>query len=207
MHKILITLIVFIFVSCSSHVPQAERSIATSTETILILGDSNLVGSFGDELHGAIQKWEEADVLSIAIGGGNPTYYNQTMINKCCGYKVRFSAKGGKIKILEKSGTKNNAKILPEYGSSVATILKQKKPSMIVIALGSNADALKNYSSLLKKMNDYDQDVPVYWIGPPNDKAINAAKADGNIQKALNSYPKNPYHFFSSQREIGRAHV
>lgn len=207
MTKFLLFVIITTFMACSSHQAKVERSISSTTPTILLLGDSNMVGSFGDELHGAITKWNEADVLSIAIGGGNPSYYNNTMSNKCCGYKVRFSEKGAKtFQIIAKSGTKNNAQVLPDYSGSLNAVLKKKKPSLVVIALGSNADSLKNYIALLKKIHDFDEALPVYWVGPPDDKAINAMKADTSIQKAIHEYPTSLYSFFSSQKVAKKIH-
>jgi hypothetical protein len=208
MTKISLALLLLLVASCSSQVKQVERAISSNptNPTILLVGDSNMVGSFGDELHGSIQKWNEADVLSIAIGGGNAAYYLNTMTNKCCGFKVRFSEKGAAIKILGKSGTKNMAQVLPEYGGSLLNVLKKKKPTMVVIALGSNADSLKNYTALLKKIHDFDDTIPVYWVGPPDDKAINAMKADTNIQKAVNEFPTSPYTFFSSQKVVKKLH-
>jgi len=207
MKNISIALLILLVASCTTKVANVHRRVSSVTPTILIAGDSNLVGSFGDELHASIQKWNEADVLSIAIGGGNAGYYLQTMSNKCCGYKVRFSEKGsGKVKILGRSGSKNNAQILPEYSGSFWNVIKDKRPSLIVIVLGSNADSLKNFSTLLKKIHEIDDSVPVYWVGPPDDKAIDAFKADRDIQNALNKYPTSPYTFFSSQKVAKKLH-
>jgi hypothetical protein len=207
MFKFFMGPIFLLLVSCSSHQGQIARSIS-STSTILVLGDSNLVGPFGDELHSAIMNWNEADVFSIAIGGGNPTYYLQPMANRCCGFRVRFSEKGSKIiKIVQKSNVKDGGKILAaEYGSSVFNVIKEKKPSMVVIALGSNSDSQKNYSELVSKIHAINQNTPIYWVGPPDSKEVNAVRADTYAQTALNQFPSSHYIFFSSQKVAKKLH-
>jgi len=194
--------------SCSStqQVP-AERSISSVKPFILILGDSNLVGSFGDVLHRSIAGWKDADVMSIAIGGGNASYYNRTMKNLCCGYKVRFSKKGStEVKVSSASNKKNSAVIAPEYNGNLTALLNDKKPTMVVIALGSNADSLPNHKTLLAKISNYNPNIPVYWVGPPADPKISSTKANAKIEAAINTYPTAPYYFFSSQKVAKHLH-
>lgn len=155
---------------------------------ILVIGDSNLVGSFGDSLHKEMASWKEADVISIAIGGGNASYYNRTMKNVCCGFKVRSSSKNSTaVSAISSSGKKTSAVILPEYNGNLFALIDQKKPTMIVIALGSNADSNANHNTLVNKINKYNPDLPIYWIGPPDASNINATRADAKIQGALES--------------------
>ena len=166
-----------------------------------------MVGSFGDSLHKEIASWKEADVISIAIGGGNATYYNRAMKNLCCGFKVRSSSKeNGIVKVISATGRKTSEVILPEYNGNLFSLIEKKKPSMIVIALGSNADSNTNHNTLITKINKYNPDLPVYWIGPPDASTINATRADGKIQAALNQYPASPYYFFSSQKVAKKLH-
>lgn len=202
--KLIPMIFLFVITACSS---VQTRSISSVTPMILVIGDSNLVGSFGETLHQEMASWREADVMSIAIGGGNATYYNRTMKNICCGYKVRASSMGeGKVKVIASSNSKNSAVILPEFNGSLSALIEKKKPVMIVIALGSNADSNVNHNSLVTKINKYNPDLPIYWIGPPDDSKINATRADGKIQAALNQYPRSPYSFFSSQKVAKKLH-
>lgn len=206
--KLIPLFLLFAVVSCSSVKDVSpDRKISSVTPTIVVIGDSNMVGSFGDSLHKEMASWKEADVISISIGGGNATYYNRTMKNICCGYKVRSSSKDSdSVKIHSSRGTKDSAVILPEYGGSLFTLIEKKKPIMVVIALGSNADSNVNHNTLVTKIHNYNPDVPIYWVGPPDDSAINATRADGKIQAALNQYPTSPYHFFSSQKVAKKLH-
>ena len=204
-----ITLFFALFLASCSSTTKApvDRSISSVKPFILILGDSNLVGSFGDALHGSVAGWKDADVMSIAIGGGNASYYNRAMKNLCCGYKVRLSKKGSsEVKVVSASNKKNSALIAPEYNGNLVALLNDKKPTMVVIALGSNADSLPNHKTLLAKINNYNPNIPVFWVGPPSDPKISANKSDIKIESAINSYPRSPYHFFSSQKVAKHLH-
>lgn len=203
--KLIPLILLVIIAACSS--TTGQRSISSVTPMILVIGDSNLVGSFGDTLHKEIASWKEADVISIAIGGGNASYYNRTMKNLCCGFKVRSSSKNNTtVNAISSSGKKTSAVILPEYNGNLFALIDQKKPVMIVIALGSNADSNVNHNTLVNKINKYNPDLPIYWIGPPDASNINATRADGKIQAALNQYPASPYYFFSSQKVAKNLH-
>ena len=204
-----IVLAVLLVLSACASVKQAplREPTSTPTQTILIIGDSNLAGSFGTELHNSIQSWRDADVFSIAIGGGNPSYFLRPMANICCGHVVRSSTvRAVQIVNVEASSTRTQARILPQYGGDLFRIIREKKPNLIVIALGSNNDGQANFNALITGIRNIKAEVPIFWVGPPNAREINATGRETRIQAALNQYPRAPYHFFSSQSVATRLH-
>jgi len=146
--------------------------IKSFSQNALILGDSHLVGDFGENLHKEIHNLKMFDVLSIAIGGAGSYHFVQPLKNFCCGYKVRESCinevfgKNQKIRIIEAVPDGEKKNILKGFSSSTGKILEAYRPSHIFIVLGSNY--INAHQELIQLIRNHTPSAKIYWIAPFN---------------------------------------
>lgn len=152
------------------NVHSIAQTDSTKAKTMLILGDSHLVGDFGEYLHRQMYKLNKFDVTSIAIGGAGTVHFTMTMKNFCCGYKVRVSTKDEvipdktRIRLKEGQSTLTNELILKEYDGKLAKYLASNTPDYIVIALGSNfVNAHQDLIDIIKTNTALSK---IIWVGP-----------------------------------------
>ncbi|MBL0912660.1 MAG: hypothetical protein IBJ09_09835 [Bacteroidia bacterium] len=137
---------------------------------VLIIGDSHLVGDFGEYLHRKIHKLDMFDVISLGIGGAGTMHFTQTLKNFCCGYKIRESRKGeiiadkAKVRVLERSGVYTGEVILKNHGGKLGSYLKVLLPDYLIIALGSNYT--NAHDDLIKIIQTNAPSTHIIWVGP-----------------------------------------
>jgi hypothetical protein len=164
----------------------------TYVKSILILGDSNLKGHFGEYLQKKIHETGKYDVLSIAIGGAGSKTFLPPMKNQCCGYRVRQScagvalvkskkAKETKIPVLERAEKPTKGIVMKWYNGNLNSVMSDWKPDAVILVLGTNC--LNAHDELLKIIRTYKQNIPIIWVGP-FDKSNSAGRYD-LIEKAL----------------------
>lgn len=145
-------------------------SIPKTTPELLILGDSHLVGDFGEYLHKQLHKINRFDITSIAIGGAGSMHFTLTMKNFCCGYKIRVSKKDeiipdkSKIRTLEHVRIYTNEIVFKSYEGRLANYIKASQPAYVLIALGSNlTNAHQNLVEIIRGQSPQTQ---IIWVGP-----------------------------------------
>lgn len=136
---------------------------------MLVLGDSHMVGQFGERFHVKMHEWKKFEILSVSIGGSGSANFLHQLTNFCCGFMVRHAKPGdsldkhGKFPWQAGSYVITNERILEQYKSRLDTILKQYKPHVIVIELGSNL--VNAHQQLLRLIHTHAPNAAVYWIG------------------------------------------
>jgi hypothetical protein len=184
--RFLFILITNIFIVYFSSFSQSD------IKTILILGDSNLKGSFGEYLQKRIHETGKYDVLSIAIGGAGSKTFLPPMKNQCCGYRVRQTCAGvalvkskktkeTKIPILERAEQPTPGLVMKWYGGNLFSVLNTWKPDAVILVLGTNY--LNAHEDLLKILESGNKNIPLIWVGP-FDKS-NSAGRYTLIEKAI----------------------
>jgi hypothetical protein len=149
------------FVWCSE---QSEE------KTILILGDSHLMGTFGEHLHAKLHQFGGLNIMSIAIGGAGSLHFTKTMKNMCCGYKIRSTCSNtpigtkSKIPTLEFSNLKTDEIVAKFASGNLEQLVKITQPDVVIIALGSNFS--NAHKDLVQKIINEKSDVAIMWIGP-----------------------------------------
>lgn len=146
-----------------------EQHNLHTIKNILILGDSHLVGDFGEYLHLGLHQNYNCDITSIAIAGAGSMHYVLTMTNFCCGYKIRQSCANdtlsyGKIKVIESKGYGDSSIVAPQYGGKLKLFLPSVNPDLVLLVLGSNYT--NAHQELIEIIRAYNQKIPIIWIGP-----------------------------------------
>lgn len=158
--------------------------------TILILGDSHMMGDFGTELMSKLSN--KYNVTSIAIGGGGSRDYTRTLRNICCGYNIREVSKGGKIKTIENNSLVKEI-IFKKHKGDLKTIISKLKPDIYIVALGTNQS--DDHQKLLNLLPT----APVVWVGPVN--IFSYLKIKGRILPLLKT--NKTLHFIDSGNILG----
>lgn len=139
-------------------------------QTVLVIGDSHLVGDFGEYFHRELHKLNRYDVLSLGIGGAGSLHFTNTLKNHCCGYKFREScrgeklAKGQKIRVLEEGRGADGRLILRGFHSLLGELLQAYRPEVVVVALGSNN--VNAHGDLLRLIKRHTPAARIAWVGP-----------------------------------------
>lgn len=163
-------LALFLFYTVNAFViPSVFRvgvAFAEAERPILILGDSMTKGDFGRDLHQIISEETGRETYSIGIGGvGSWDYTRARLINNCCGYSIRRTLPHGRTETLENSEALDNRIIGKNFGGNLEGILNALKPSVILIALGTNR---KNaHVALIELIRKQLPETQIIWIGPP----------------------------------------
>lgn len=147
-----------------------SQDTTQKAKSILILGDSHLVGDFGEYLHRYLFRMDKFDITSIAIGGAGTVHFTMTMKNFCCGYKIRISKKGEivsdkeRFRTLEMQKVLTNEIVYKEYEGKLSKVVAAQKPDIVLIALGSNY--VNAHQDLINIIQTHSEDSKIIWIGP-----------------------------------------
>ena len=147
----------------------------TGIKSVLIVGDSNLKGNFGEYLQKDMHETGKYDVLSIAIGGAGSKTFLPKMKNQCCGYRVRQTCAGdslikikkskeSKVPVLERAEKPTTGVIMKLFNGNLSDVIKAWKADAVIIVLGTNY--LNAHEELLKIIKSYNVNIPIIWIGP-----------------------------------------
>ncbi|MCX7744377.1 MAG: hypothetical protein N2167_07425 [Flavobacteriales bacterium] len=165
--------------------------IAQSPKNILILGDSHMMGYFGEFFHRKLHETGKYDILSIGIGGAGSKHYTLRMTNFCCGYKVRLTCCSDKIcqqctiPVFERADVATQKPILRNIGSKLIQVLNFWQPDAVIIALGSNN--INAHQELLGILHTFNPKMPYVWVGPF--RRMNVAIRYQAIEKGMAAYP------------------
>src|SRR5688572_15731969 len=114
-------------------------SVVHAQPRMLVIGDSHMVGHFGDRFHIKLHELKKYEILSVAIGGSGSANFLYPLYDFCCGYMVRQAKPGdsldkkGKFPWLAGSYSISNDAILTNYNSRLDSVLRKFKPNMVVI--------------------------------------------------------------------------
>jgi len=137
---------------------------------ILIVGDSHVMGYFGESLQLALHTSGKFDILSIAIGGAGSRNFTMTMRNNCCGYKIRESFyyenfdKKNHIRTLENCNFLSSEIVGKIYRGQLNSVLHQFDPHIIIVALGHNY--INDHQNLINIFLDHNPKTKIVWVGP-----------------------------------------
>ena len=169
---------------------------------LLMLGDSHLMGPFGEHLQKAIHNTGFFDILSISLAGAGSKTFTYKMTNSCCGYAIRESLhdevipKNKKIRLLEYNSVQSDDVVSKKHDGRLSKILADFKPDLVLIALGNNF--VNDHQGLIDIIRSYSVDTEIVWVGPMRRTKLGMrVKA---IQKAVD---KNDIYFVRSDDVIG----
>jgi hypothetical protein len=137
---------------------------------IMIIGDSHLMGYFGESLQLTLHAAGHYDILSIAIGGAGSRNFTMTMRNNCCGYKIRESFydetfdKKNRIRTLEACNYLSGEIVGKIYKGQLSSVLHQFDPHIVIIALGHNY--INDHQNLINIFFNYSKTMNIVWVGP-----------------------------------------
>ncbi len=147
-----------------------DQEFTIYVKRILILGDSHLVGNFGEMLHKGLHESGKFDILSIAIGGAGSRNFTMTMRNNCCGYIIRQSFYNELLKPEQKvrrmeSNSNSSGEIVGKlYKGKLENVLLQFEPHIVVIALGHNN--INDHQNLVNTIISQNKHTQIIWIAP-----------------------------------------
>ncbi|MBC8043085.1 MAG: hypothetical protein IAF08_06540 [Rhizobacter sp.] len=149
--------------------PAQPQTPPAPAKRLLILGDSHLMGDFGEFLHRRLHESGKYDVLSIAICGAGSYQFAHPFENDICGYKIRESKAGevlikNKVRVLEISRTKSKGAIGKDYGGSTAAVLQKWKPDAVIVSLGANF--INAHQPLVDILKGYNPAMRFVWVSP-----------------------------------------
>lgn len=136
----------------------------------LIIGDSHVVGPFGENLHRIFREKTKENTRTIGLAGASPSnFVGKT--NKQRTLTYGFADRNNEHERVVKGG---NAGTLPEFGP----LLEKTQPNRIIIELGDNfadyknpsansdAAAAKQVQFILKELEKQNSKAPCYWVTP-----------------------------------------
>ncbi len=139
-------------------------------KSVLILGDSHLMGAFGEHLHRKLHELGNLNIMSVAVGGAGSLHFTKTMKNFCCGYKIRSTCYDliitpkQSIPVIEFSNTKTDELIAKFASGNIEQLVRLINPDVVMIALGSNFS--NAHKDLVKNITQTNHSTAIMWIGP-----------------------------------------
>ncbi len=136
----------------------------------LILGDSHVVGAFGENMHKIFREKTKEDTRTVGLAGASPSNFVATT-EKQRTLSYGFADRNNENERLVKGG---NPGTLPELGP----LLEKENPNRIIIELGDNfadykspsansdATAKKQVQMLLAAIDKHNPKTPCYWVTP-----------------------------------------
>lgn len=153
-----------------------HRDSVLYVQRILILGDSHLLGHFGEMLQKGIHETGNYDILSVAIGGAGSRNFTLPMRNLCCGYAIRESkynekiSSFDKIRKIEGSDRHSGETVGKFFRGKLENVLNIFDPNIVIIALGHNN--INDHQNLINIIRTYNSQVKIIWIAPFRNKLI-----------------------------------
>lgn len=155
---------------------------------VLMLGDSHMVGYFGEHLQRYLHQKGAFHILSVAIGGaGSYTFAAPILKNNCCGFRIRRTwaddsiGYNSPIRLVNGSLKANQKAIGNSWNRNLDSLMLYWQPDLIVVELGNNR--IDNHSGLIQKIRALRPHSPIYWISPFLRPGL--AQRVAGIQKAL----------------------
>lgn len=147
-----------------------EEEYVNNTQNVLILGDSHMVGDFGEYLHREVHELGKYNVTSIGIGGAGSYHFTVRMRGFCCGYKIRETCwfdsipERSKIPVIEEGFGASNGIVGKFFKGNLSNVISHYDPEIVIIALGSNyTNAHEELIDIIRKDRS---DREVIWVGP-----------------------------------------
>lgn len=190
------------YTSISRIKPHSENDSISRVPRILMLGDSHLMGPFGEHLHRAIHDTKKLDILSISIGGSGSKTYTYKMTNSCCGYAIRESLHDEiiqpkkKIRYLEYCSSQSDDIVSKKHNGRLSKVLSDLQPDIVLIALGSNV--INDHQGLINIIRENSQNAEIVWVGPMRRSGL-----AGRIKAIQNAVEKNNIFFVRSDDVVG----
>lgn len=181
---------------------QNPEDSLNSYAQILMLGDSHLMGPFGEHLQRFIHESGFFDILSISIAGAGSATFVYPLRNNCCGFAIRESLHDEKIpsnrniRYLEYNSGISGEIVGKKYNGRLSNVLLQIEPDIIIIALGSNYS--NDHQGLINILKKHSQTAQIVWIGPMRRKQISM-----RIKAIQSAVEKNGIFFVRSDDVIG----
>ncbi|MDD2411847.1 MAG: hypothetical protein RBS19_11360 [Bacteroidales bacterium] len=190
------------YTSISRIEKHSENDSISKVPRILMLGDSHLMGPFGEHLQRAIHNTEKFDILSISIGGAGSKTYTYKMTNNCCGYAIRESLHDEVIppkkslRYLEYNSVRNEDVVSKKHNGKLSKVISDLQPDIVLIALGSNV--INDHQGLINIIRDNSQNCEIVWIGPMRRSGLTH-----RIKAIQNTVDKNNIFFVRSDDVVG----
>lgn len=190
------------FSSISRIKQHSENDSISKVPRILMLGDSHLMGPFGEHLQRAIHNTEKFDILSISIGGAGSKTYTYKMANSCCGYAIRESLHDEiippkkKFRYLEYNSYQSDDIVSKKHNGRLSNVILDFQPNIILIALGSNV--VNDHQGLINIIRENSQNSEIVWIGPMRRTGLGR-----RIKAIQNTVDKNNIFFVRSDDVVG----
>lgn len=136
----------------------------------LIIGDSHVVGSFGEHLHKLMLQETKADVRTVGLAGATATSFTSTNAKQRT-LSYGYADRKNQQEVLKKSG---HAATAPE----LSVLLKESRPSRVIVELGDNfahyqgatkaSDAMveKQVQSILTTLHREAPSAQCIWVTP-----------------------------------------
>jgi hypothetical protein len=138
---------------------------------VLMLGDSHMVGYFGEHLQRYLHQKGSFHILSVAIGGaGSYTFTSPVLTNSCCGFRIRRTwaddsiGYHSPIRIVSGSLKVDQKPIGSTWSRNLDSLLNYWQPDLLVIELGNNR--IDNHLGLIQKIRKYRPYSPIFWVSP-----------------------------------------
>ncbi len=174
-----------------------------SSHNILVLGDSHMVGDFGEYFHRELHNLKKYNVVSIGIGGAGSYHFTVNMRAFCCGAIIRetcwFDSISPKqtIPVTERHYGGTNAIVGKFFKGKLSNYIKHYEPDFIIVALGSNyTNAHEELVEILQEGNPLRE---IIWVGPMRRSNIEARLYA--IDKVIKKHPH--IRFIPSEDIIG----
>lgn len=136
-----------------------------------MLGDSHMVGYFGEHLQRHLHQLGSFHILSVAIGGaGSQTFAVSELKNACCGYRIRRTwaddsiGYSSEIRVVDGLPRANFKAIGRTWSRNLDSLMVYWQPNIVVVELGNNR--IDNHAGLLQKIRKYKPYIPIYWLSP-----------------------------------------
>jgi len=138
---------------------------------VLMLGDSHMLGYFGEHLQRHLHQKGRFHILSVAIGGaGSYTFAAPVLKNNCCGFGIRRSwaddsiGYNSPIRVVSSNQLATQKAIGNSWSRNLDSLLLYWQPDLIVVELGNNR--LDNHRGLIQKIRTVCPYSPIYWVSP-----------------------------------------
>jgi hypothetical protein len=190
------------FTSVSEISVRSKTDSINQTPRLLMLGDSHLMGPFGEHLQRAIHNTGFFDILSISLAGAGSKTFTYKMTNSCCGYAIRESIhdevipKNKKIRYLEYNAVQSDDVVSKKHDGRLSKILADFKPDIVLIALGNNF--VNDHQGLIDIIRSYSVDTEIVWVGP-----MRRTKLGMRVKAIQNAVDKNDIYFVRSDDVVG----
>lgn len=160
-----------------------------------MLGDSHMVGYFGEHLQRYLHQLGNFHILSVAIGGaGSHTFAVSELKNTCCGFRIRRTwaddsiGHSSPIRIVAGSLLADFKPIGRTWSRNLDSLMVYWQPDIVIVELGNNR--IDNHAGLVQKIRKHKPYIPIYWLSPFLRPGLQsrmagiqkALKADGNAQ-------------------------